>query len=276
MTAFRETERVSQQEPRAQGDIIQLEWRDGETGPPYGIIINADCDLAWGRTDGVIAFLPFYSFHDYLANFWASEHIQSVMVAETKTVLNLVGDNDAEGLHNWIAASGADEVAGSLTKYKSLRKKDSEKIERSLRVLGECLQKDRPSIEQFRNICAAVVDPASYARTHINAAKKALGDGHFFISDLVDHPSVGFVVRLRRIYTIQEQDCFTSMSDQLAKSQGEKVTAVRVAKLTELYRFKVLQIFAHQYSRIGLHDDVTALSLLAIDDLVTNFTGAQN
>ncbi|MFN7009936.1 MAG: hypothetical protein ACK4PN_07880 [Allorhizobium sp.] len=276
MTAFRETERISQQEPRGQGDIIKIEWRGNEDGPQYGVVINADCDLAWGRTDGVIAFVPLYSFYDYLALFWASGHVQNVVSTETAAVLQLAGDSDSEALHEWIRLSGANEVSCSIKKYKSLKKKEAEKLERSLRHLAICLDHSQTYIARFRSICAVASDPSAYARTQIANAKKALGDGHFFISDLVDDPSVGFVVRLRRIYTLPEQDCFISISDQMARSEGDRVTAARVARLTERYRFKILQLFAQQYSRIGLNDDVTALSDLAVEDLVEKITGEKN
>lgn len=277
MRDFGETERISSQEPRGQGDIIRIEWGNDEAAAPhYGVIINADCDLAWGRTDGVIAFLPLYSFHDYLAHFWAGAHIQGVMTTETSAVLQLAGDTDGEALHQWIRTSGAESVADSIKQYKGLRKKDSEKLDRSLRLLAVCLDENETAIMRFRGICAAASEPTSYARSHVLGAKKAMGEGHFFISDLVGDPDVGFVIRLRRIYTIPEQDVFISTSDQMSKSQGNHVTAVRVARLTERYRFKLLQVFSQQYSRIGLNDDVMALSNLAVDDLVEKFTGVRN
>lgn len=276
MTAVGETERISPHEPRGQGDIIRIEWGGGQAGPQYGVVINADCDLAWGRTDGVIAFVPLYSFHDYLALFWAGSHVEGVVTAETATVLQLAGDNDVDALHAWIRSSGAEAVATSIKQYKSLKRKDVERLDRSVRLLAICLDVNQSNIVRFGSICATQAEPASYARTQIVNAKKALGEGHFFISDLVDDPSVGFVIRLRRIYTLPEQDCFVSTSDQMSKSQGDKTTAARIARLTERYRFKLLQMFAQQYSRIGLNDDVTALSALAVDDLVEKFTGTGN
>ena len=129
-------------------------------------------------------------------------------------------------------------------------------------------------INKFHALCTAADDPASYARSQITNAKKSMGEGHFFVSELVDDHSVGFVIRMRRIFTLPEEDYFVATSDQMSKSQGDRPTAVRIARLTELYRFKVLQLFTHQYSRIGLPDEVTALSTLAIDDLVSHFAGA--
>ncbi|RUX78136.1 hypothetical protein EOA25_38970 [Mesorhizobium sp. M2A.F.Ca.ET.040.01.1.1] len=103
-----------------------------------------------------------------------------------------------------------------------------------------------------------------------------MGDGHFFISEIIDDTNVGFVVRMRRIYTLPEVDYFVSTSVQRSRSDGARPTAVRAGRLTGLYRFKLLQLFAQQYSRIGLPDEVTALGALAIDDLVEQFAGVPN
>ncbi|WP_439541222.1 hypothetical protein [Hyphomicrobium sp.] len=236
-------------------------------------MINADCDLAHQKTDGVVAFLPIYSFHDYLSQFWAPGHIQEVVDHATQAVLKLADDSDAAVLHAWLKSSGAEAVCFSIVRYKGLKKSQSDQLDRELRRLAICLDAAQAPIIRFRHLCSAAPDPASYARTHITSAKKAMGEGHFVFSDLVDDQSVGFVIRMRRIYTMPEGDCFVSTSEQMSRSQGDRPTAVRVARLTERYRFKVLQLFSQQYARIGLPDDVTALSALVIDDLVVTFSG---
>jgi hypothetical protein len=269
----RETERIPPQDAKSQGDIIRVEWPKGEFGPNLGVVINADCDLAHSKTDGVITFLPIYSFHDYLSLFWAPGQVQGVVVSSTKSVLELVNDADAEGLQAWLRASGPDVVCSSLVEVAKLKKNLALKLERELRRLAIAQDDELSAITRFQRICAAESDPLHYARIQITSAKTTMGEGHFFISDLVDEHSVGFVVRMRRIYTIPDGDYFLSTSEQRTKNWADRPTAIRVARLTELYRFKVLQLFAQQYSRIGLPDEVTALSALAIDDLVTTIIG---
>lgn len=268
-----ETERIPQHHPRGQGDIIKIEWPDGEVGPGLGLVINADCDLAHSKTDGVITFLPIYSFKDYLANFWAKSHIEEVISTATDCVMKISEDKDGSTLHEWLRSSSHQAVCESIAKYKSLKPNKVAQLGFELHRLAIALNGAQDAIERFRSICKANPDPAKYARIQITSAKKAMGDGHFFISDLVDQHSVGFVVRMRRVFTLPEHDLFVSESEQQSRSDGNRVTAIRIARLTELYRFKVLQLFAQQYSRIGLPDDVTMLSALAIDDLVDTFAG---
>lgn len=276
MGNHKETERASHQEPRGQGDIIRLEWPDGLEGPPLGIVLNADCDLAHGKTDGVIAYVPIYPFRDYLANFWAAGHVAEIAGVATQAVLKLTGDSEPDALHSWLQSSGPGDVAIKISEFQNLKKKDSDQLAVELRRLAVCLDTSLSPIDRFQALCASASNATAYAKTHITAAKKAMGDGHFFISEMIDDTNVGFVVRMRRIYTLPEVDYFVSTSEQMSQSEGNRPTAVRVGRLTGLYRFKVLQLFAQQYSRIGLPDEITALGSLAIDDLVEQFAGVQN
>lgn len=271
-----ETERTSQKNPRSQGDIIRLEWPASFSGPPLGIVINADCDLTHGKTDGVIAFIPIYPFREYLAEFWAPGHVSETSVTATRAILKLAGDNDAEALHSWLQISEPGDVAEKLSRTQNLKKKEIEQLTIELRRLAVCLDSSRTPLEQFQALCSHSSNAAAYAKTHITAAKKAMGEGHFFISEMIDDSRVGFVVRMRRIYTLPETDYFASSSEQKSRSDGNQPTALRVGRLTALYKFKVLQLFAQQYSRIGLPDEITALSSLAVDDLVEQFAGARS
>lgn len=271
----RETERAPAGDERSQGDIIRIEHADGTDEPGLGVIINADCDLAHGRLDGVVAYLPLYTFRQYLTMFWAPGHVSDVLNAATRKVLDLSGDGaaEADALQNWIGSDGHEAVAASLIGAAGLKRSPAAQLEKEVARIATALDGGFSHYQRFARLCAAEADPASHARRQILAAKKAMGDGHFFISDLVDHDELGFVVRMRRVLSIPEDRCFRSVAEQRAMSAGRETTAVRVGRLTPLYRMKVLQVFAQQFTRIGLSDDVTALSDMAIDDLVAGAIG---
>lgn len=276
MELHKETERVPHLEPRGQGDIIRLEWPDGVSGPPLGIVLNADCDLAHGKTDGVIAYVPIYPFREYLANFWAAGHITEISNNATQAILKLTGDKEPGSLHSWLKSDKPNFIATRISESLQLKPKQSTLLEGELHRLAVCLDSNLSPIDRFQALCANSPNAEAYAKTHITAAKKAMGDGHFFISELIDDSNIGFVVRMRRIYTLPEADYFISTSEQRSQSEGDRPTAVRIGRLTGLYRFKILQLFAQQYSRIGLPDEITALGALAIDDLISQFAGARN
>lgn len=272
---YRETERTNPTDESRQGDIIRIEYSDGShSGPSLGVIINADCDLMHNKTDGVIAYLPVYTFREYLSEFWAPVFLQTVQNASTLKIVEVANDDEnvAATLHDWIRSTPVEDVIRGLGSLCNTKKSNASHFDEHVRRLAITLNSVQTPIERFSNLCRAGKDPEGYARKHISAAKKDLGDGNFFISDLVDHDEVGFVIRMRRIYTIPERLYFPSIAAQRAHSGIDNTTAVRVARLTSLYRFKVLQLFAQQYSRIGLPDDVTALGDLAIEHLVSQLS----
>ena len=266
----RETERVLPGEPRAQGDILRIEHAASDDGPVLGVVINADCDLENGKLDGVIAYLPMYPFKEYLARFWAPGHVAEVMSAATKRIVAVVGDQGtaAASLHSWITTAGHEAVSAALISSLALRKSQEESLAQDVRRVAIALDEAADPLSRFLSLCRAERNASAHARTQLVAAKKSMGEGHFHISDLVEHPDIGFVIRMRRIYTVPDRLCFMSVSEQRAESGGAETTAVRIGRLTERYRFKVAQLFAQQFSRIGLPDEVTALAGLAIDDIV--------
>ena len=272
MTTRRETERVLPSEPRGQGDIISIEHASVSAEPTLGVVINADCDLANGKLDGVIAYLPIYPFKDYIARFWAPGHIDEVRGAATNRIVETLGDEAtaAESLHAWIVTDGAEAVGEALAKSPKLKKSQAASVTHEIRRLAITLDQNADPFSRFVSLCQIEQDGRAYARKQLGAARKAMGEGHLQISDLVEHPDVGFVIRMRRIYTIAEDLCFRSKAEQLARSGGAETTALRIGRLTELYRFKVAQLFAQQFSRIGLPDEITAMGSLAIDDIVAD------
>jgi hypothetical protein len=271
-----ETEHVSQHDPLSQGDIVEIEWPSHTAGPQLGVVINADCDISHRKTDGVISFLPLYHFQQYLSEFWAATHIQEVKDSAANAVLKLANDKDRAYLCTWVSRDEPENIGQKIASHRALKGSESKALMRELNRLKICLDSNIPPIEKFKNICLLEADPEKYTRNSLTTAKKSMGESHFFISELAGSNSVGFVLRMRRIYSISEDCVFLSSSDQKSKSRGKVATALRIARLSPLYRFKVLQLFAHQFSRVGLPDEVTALSSLAIDDLVLQFTGAKS
>lgn len=236
-----------------------------------GLVINADCDLANEKTDGVVAYLPIYSFRDFLSRFWAPAYLNEIAGNSTKKILDIIkaDETEAENLRTWLLSSPADMVMAKLVSLEQLKAAQTAQIEDHLARVQICQKATHTPLKRFGALCRRDKDPEATAKKQLAAARKAMGEGHFFISDLVGHAEVGFVVRMRRIYTISHDRCFTSTANQRASSDGRSATAVRLARLTPLYQFKVAQLFAQQYSRIGLPDDITALGDVAIEMLAS-------
>lgn len=271
-----ETERVHPHDELGQGDIISLEYPDGKTGPELGLVINADCDLANNKTDGTIAYVPIFSFREYLALFWVPSHLETIANESAKRVVDVTkaGASGTDDLILLLESLSQDEAVDRLCGISGVNKKSRKIIEEHVCKLTICRDKLLAPYARFELLCRLHNDPQKHARTLIESARKSMGDGHFFVSDLVDRPDLGFIIRMRRIYSLPEECVFTSIAAQASGSAGDHVTAVRIARLRPLYRFKVLQLFAHQFSKIGLPDQITALSALAVDELVANIVEA--
>lgn len=272
MSTKAETERAHPTDEWRQGDLISIEYPHAAEGPQLGVIINADCDLEHHKTDGVIAYLALYSFRDFLSEFWFKGHIESVAETAIDRIVDLVrgGSTGRDDLEALMRGLSMDEVAARLRSLEHVKRRDHETIGDQLTKLHICRNSELSFYDRFCALCQEQKDPQKYARAQVEHAKTAMGEGHFFLSELVDRSELGFVVRMRRIYSIAEERAFKSIAAQRSSTTGNDVTAVRIGRLTELYKFKVLQIFAHQFSRVGLPDEITALSSLAIDDLVAD------
>ena len=272
---MKETEQVELGRELRQGDILRIEDDRMRTAlPALGVIINADCDLAHNKIDGVVAYLPIYSFRDYIALFWAPVFI----AAKKKSLLEVVqkaaslNEGETEDLLRWLISSEPRTIATKLGATLGMKPKMVDELGELLEKLRGCIDPHADPFDTLCRFCRQERDPTSYAEKQLIAAKKDMTDGHFFISEIVGESDIGFVIRMRRIYTIDAKCCFTSVAGQRASSSGVGHTAVRVARLTPLYQFKMAQLFAHQFSRIGLPDEVSALSQLAIADMASQLT----
>lgn len=271
-----ETERAHPQDERGQGDIISIEYPDGQTGPEIGLVINADCDLANGKIDGTIAYLPIYSFREFLALFWVPGYLKSIANESAIRLVDITkaGASGGDDLNLLLEQMPEEEAITRLCGLSGVKPKDHKAIEGHVHKIAICRDEGLAPYSRFERLCRLHKDPQKHARSLIEGARNTMGEGHFFVSDLIGRQELGFVIRMRRIYSLPEENVFTSVAAQRAGSGGDQVTAIRFARLQPLYRFRVLQLFAHQFSRIGLPDQVTALSVLAVDDLVANIVEA--
>lgn len=274
---MQETERTKPTDELRQGDILRLEDGAGRGRiPALGVIINADCDLAHGKLDGVIAYLPMYAFRTYLGRFWAPSFVEEQRRSLIERIRTLCGldDRGEEDLMRWLACAEVADVIARLSKACDLKGKDAAELADKLERLAICVRPSCEPLAAFASFCQREKNPQQFARKRISHAHSNMGDGHFFVSEIVGESEVGFVVRMRRIYTIDAACCFSSQAAQLASTSGDGLTAVRIARFAPPFRFKLAQLFAYQFSRIGLPDEAAALSSLAIEDMVMQLSGA--
>ncbi|MCW3587165.1 hypothetical protein K6Y74_27760 [Burkholderia cenocepacia] len=269
-----ETEHCPVQQPLRQGDILKIS-PNGSSPQPFSlaVIINADCDMAWEKHDGVIALLPIYRFTEYLQIFWLPGFINNQIEALSKTIRELckINEDNISEIINWIE-SLEEHTSFDVDKFISrfeLNKKNGQIVKNAIqRLMSAIASRQSMSLACVKNFAPDPEDCDKYLSTQILDAKKTLGDGHFFVTDLKGDNSVGFVIRMRRIHSIDARRCFSAYSALQSTERGTEASAYRLSRFTPHYKFKIAQIFAQQYSRIGLPDELTALSSLAIDNAV--------
>jgi hypothetical protein len=243
----RETETSIPEDAFHQGDILKIEFFGvSHPTPDLGVVINADCDLAHRKTDGVISYLPIYRFRTYLESFWAAGHVDEVrrgVLDYIRRVCSL-DEREDENLQRWVCSDSPLEIANKLGTRSQLKTKAIEQLREKLERLRLCVDLEQTPFDLFRSFCKSEPNPEQYARKCIVNAKRSLSDGHFFVSDIAGEPDVGFIIRMRRIYSIDANACFRSISDREIAGNITKSAAVRVCRLTAKYRYRVAQLSA--------------------------------
>jgi len=132
-----------------------------------------------------------------------------------------------------------------------------------------------PSVDSTTIMCRLIDSNFGAREQHLEkltrTALRSLGDSQFFINEIYGQTELGFVIRMRRIYSLSTGSLYTTYPLFASKQLLDGPSAIRIARLTNLYRFKIAQMFAHQYSKIGLPDEITSLNVLAADAAIGAF-----
>lgn len=252
----------------AQGDIVKFDGGDHPAGESdLGVIINADCDIQNNKLGGHISYLPIYHVSEYLNAFWAPKQISAIL---TDTIAHLsklceFKPQEASDLRQWLAEDDVKHVTERLVTRLDLKKAAEENVRKLFLKSSICLCGDEP-IRKLTRLSTLESNPRAYLMKQLTAGRKAIQEGGLFVSEILGERRLGFVIRLSRVLSIRAERCFRSESDRLSRG-GDGRAGVRVAQLTPPYKYRVAQLFAYQFSRIGLPDELLALESIALDEL---------
>jgi len=270
MSATSETEAVDSVCAFAQGDILSFseEINDG-TGVSFGIVINADCDLENKKNDGVISYLPTYTLRSYLNKFWGPKHITSLsndILRQIQQTCKL-SNNEISDLLAWVQDESPDSIATKLIERLNLKKSTADSLSMWLERL-DILLSDKEPLQKISSVYRNDDDGHRQVIKQISAGRQSIGDGSFFISEIYGQATLGYVIRLSRILSLPMDLCFSDKAKRLSSGLDDR-SAIRVGRLTPTYKYRIAQLFSNQYSRIGLPNELMALSEIAIDELAT-------
>lgn len=271
--ALIETQYIPSGAPFGQGDIIQLQER---AHPPHlGVVINADCDLLHQKTDGVCSYLPIYTFYEYLIEFWLDQFLESqkkqVAIQIAQTLKQPA--SDWEILKQWLESDDFASLPEHLTDEFRLNPKTKSTLSKCTTLYSTVFSRSQTSIGNFVALCCEQNDPAKYARRQLIAASEQMGDGHMFLNEIHGQAELGFVIRTKRIYSIESDKYFRSEHELRKSPYPRDECALRVAQLTTIMRFQLIQLFVHHFTRMGLPDHIRDMRKLIVDDIATTLVG---
>jgi hypothetical protein len=271
-----ETEIPLHNDPFLQGDIVRLMDNDERAvDPGFGIIINADCDLAHCKIDGVVSYLPLFPFDDYFRRFWVPSFIAERKLELLQSIAQICGleKDQANELERWVLEEDVNEVVSKLAATYSIRHGVIRPKVLELHAIAHSSEYDLQLL--LRLVELQLLKKEEALAKYAKRALKGLGDGHFFINEIAGVAPVGFVARMRRTYSIGDDVVYPSIAEFRLRKPGAIAAkyAIRIARLSNLYRYKIAQLFAYQFSRIGLPDEITALNELAVQAAVLSVGG---
>ena len=79
--------------------------------------------------------------------------------------------------------------------------KQDKVLREALEALVMCCNSQCAPHTIFAWRCGRDKNPENYTRKQIDRAYRDMGDGHFFINEIIGNDGIGFVIRMRRIYT---------------------------------------------------------------------------
>ena len=250
-----------------QGDVLKFSSCSGSSY--LGVIINADCDLANQKTDGVISYLPIYSLRKHLTHFWMREFVENQRSQLVSKILLTcqAKDEDPGQFIDWMRSEDNNVMVENLSSELGFDRKEKTRLTDLVETYRRVFRPRKGPQEEFSLLCRMQADGLNYAKKQIKGAYKQMGDGHLVLNQIRGIDELGFVVRTRRIYSIDVNNCYRSEPEERIGNTGKGNAAIRISKLSPVFQFKLAQLFAYQFSRVGLPDEFGQFRQLVLEEL---------
>lgn len=246
-----------------QGDLI-TNYADSSEEKKFGMILNADCDIAQRKFGNNFSWIEIIPAIDYLNSIWSEEQCHSVL--ESKRVVQAISAINqylqkknknflpltVMGLCEWLGEyQDSSEFFTAIGKTASGDEKTSLEL---IRLASNTNCNEMTSSDRLRKIWKLL----GKKPTEINESlKKALtkNDGFpdfFLLPELENYEGKGFVALLRVINSTPKSNLFKSSVEARINS-SESYYFYRFSRLSDGIRFHIVQKMAFLFSRIGAH-----------------------
>ena len=246
----------------AQGDV--LEWVGPHRKSPwhtYGVVVTADCDLALGKHNGFISYIPAWISRDFLWFQWRPE----VLSPERDKALRRMairlstwrkkngGGNEFsdDAVKDWLRRVGGEKMLQELGVTDKGQQNDLMKVIAPAKMLDDVLVCEEPSFSLLVEAYLHVKKDKNGLLDDVNRYLCNLPGDIFHIPSTPDGGSDDLFLLLRHIRQLQADEISARPDD--IRSGAAK--AKRIARVSSPVRYAITQNLAKVFADIGLSDD---------------------
>lgn len=272
---------ISDTEDIRQGDVIrQVDPPSGKT-VRLGVVITADCDIAWKKTGDRYTWLEILPMSGYIEGPWAQDQLRKLSEKKSSGLCDALNGHlrktgpdltplTHKSLVDWLRSKSAEDI---LTAVSGKAPASDAKPLRDLQGFAHLVDSD-PSRPPMTKLKAAWERFGTEEKTQREAVRAAFKDAggfqdYFVLPELPRMPGLGFVVMLRAMETIMAPDLY--LSEQDARIDNRPDAFHRLGRLSDGVRFAITQKLAFLFSRIGMPTTFESACAVATDLLVEDF-----
>ncbi|MHA6820360.1 hypothetical protein ACQUKI_02220 [Ralstonia pseudosolanacearum] len=265
-----------------QGDVICKNGLNEGDEFEYGLIANADCDLAHEKNGNTLTWLRVIGLNRYYDECWAPEKAAKMLEKQVQGVLSAVNAQikridgslrnlEKERLFSWIVGYGLESVLAALA---SSEHPVSEDIKVKIKAVDLLLERDGRKVGLQQVMEAAHLFNQSVDTIKSDMEKTFSSSGgfpdYFVLPELPLATGIGFVVLLRAMSVVSADDVYkTELEARLADAPA---AFYRVGRLSDRVRYGIMQKLGFLFMRIGDHPEYESACKtsygIVIDDII--------
>ncbi|VXC78115.1 conserved hypothetical protein [Burkholderia sp. 8Y] len=268
-----------------QGDVICKKGSDGLDGFEYGLIANADCDLAQRKNGNSFTWLRIIGLNQYYDECWAPEKAAKLLEKQAKGVLSAVNAQinrldgslrslDEERLFSWIIGYGLESVLAALV---SSEHPVTEDIKVKLQAVDLLLEREgrKVGLQQVMEAAHLFKHSVDTMKSDMEKAFSNAGGfpDYFVLPELPLTAGIGFVVLLRAMSVVSADDVYkTELEARLADAPD---AFYRIGRLSDRVRYGIMQKLGFLFMRIGDHPQYESACKTSYGIVIDDIIGAK-
>lgn len=248
----------------AQGDVI--EWLSPYVAHPwqvFGVVVTADCDLAWEKHGGIISYVPGFVSGDFIWHGFREKFFEGRKAEALQSLVKLTNatrkkqgvassDISKAAIYDWFERAGREGMLDELGVADNSRQKIGAILDQ-LAIYDRLLSHKEADMSLLTDAFAMTGPSADRAALvkKIEESWSQLPGDIFHLPSLPTGDEEGMFLMLRHIRQLTASEVAGRPSDV---ERGE-VKVKRVARVCAPYRYSITQNLARVFADIGLPDE---------------------